>query len=317
MSATLKHGSWQYWPRKRVDKFLPSVNWGALIHSNPGKKGVLGFIVYKVGMKSAYIKDLTLDSLSKDKNITIPVSVLETPPMKIFSVRFYKNNTNVGEILNENIDKELKKVVKLPKTKKKWEEFKKEFNDIKIIAYSQAKKTDIKKTPDMTEIGLGGSLDDKKEFIRSHMDKEIMFSEFTGKNELVDVRGLTKGKGLSGPVKRFGVELRFHKSEKGQRGPGSLGPWHPARVTYHTPIGGQLGMFTRVHYNQKVVDLGKISEKNINPKSGFESYGEIKTDYVLVEGSVQGPCKRQLLVTMPLRKTKKQDKEKYNFIELR
>ena len=34
---------------------------------------------------------------------------------------------------------------------------------------------------------------------------------------IVDVRGLTKGKGTQGPVKRLGLTLRFHKTEKGQR----------------------------------------------------------------------------------------------------
>ena len=312
MADTLRSGSLQIWPRKRAGRFIPSVNWKAI---NSDKK-ILGFIAYKVGMKSAYVKDLTADSISKDKNIVIPVTILEAPPVKIFSVRFYKNNKVISEMMNENLDKELKRVVKLSKKGGKFEDYK-DYDDIRILVYSEAKKTDIKKTPDMAEIALGGSLEDKKKFVVEHLAKEILLSEFVSTNDLIDIRGLTKGKGLSGPVKRFGITLRFHKSEKGQRNHGSLGPWHPRRVTYMVPIAGQLGLFTRIGYNQKVISVGKISEQNINPKAGWTNFGNIKTDYLILRGSVQGPCKRQILLTAGLRKTKYQDKKKFNFIELR
>jgi len=135
--------------------------------------------------------------------------------------------------------------------------------------------------------------------------------------KLIDVRGLTKGKGISGPVKRFGIRLKQKKSEKGQRRPGSIGPWHPAHTTFRAPMAGQLGMFSRVHYNLNIIDLGKISEKNINPKQGWKNYGNIKTEYIILRGSVQGPAKRQLLITPPLRQTKKQLKKNYELIKLR
>jgi len=317
MADTLGSGSLQFWPRKRAEKVFPSVNWKIIISGNQEKKGLLGFITYKVGMKSAYVKDLTADSLTKDKNIIVPVTILEAPPAKILTVRFYKQGKVTGEVFSQNLNKELKKVVKLPKNKtKKFEDYK-DYDDIRILLYSEAKKTNIKHVPDIAEVALGGNLEEKKKFCQDNLDKELNFSDFAQKNDLVDFRGLTKGKGLTGPVKRFGISLRAHKSEKGQRGPGSLGPWHPARVTFYTPISGQMGMFHRPIYNQKVLDYGKITEKNINPSSGWKNYGNIKTDYVVVLGSVHGPQKRQVLLTAPLRRTKKQEKKKFNLIELR
>ena len=134
---------------------------------------------------------------------------------------------------------------------------------------------------------------------------------------LIDVRGLTTGRGLSGPVKRYGIGLKTHKNEKGVRRPGSLGPWHPARVTFRTSQAGQLGMFSRVIYNQKILALGKIHEKDINPPEGFPHYGKIKNDYIIIKGSVQGPDKRQLLLTHPLRPTKKAKKKNFEFLGLR
>ena len=127
---------------------------------------------------------------------------------------------------------------------------------------------------------------------------------------------MTKGKGTQGPVKRFGLKLRFHKSEKGVRGPGSLGPWHPARVTFKAPISGQLGLFSRIDSNLKLLSSGNVSEKDINPNQGFKNYGKIKSSYLIVKGSVSGPPKRQLLITPAFRPSKEQLKRKYEFMEL-
>jgi len=306
-----RKGSLQFWPRKRASKFLPSVNWESI---NPGKN-LKGFIGYKAGMISGYVKDNTPDSMTKGKNIVIPLTILECPPLKIFSVRFYKNGKVAKEILAENLDKRLKKKVKLPKkTIVKINDLKNEgYDNLDVITYSQVNKTNIKKTPDLNEIGLKGNFDEKMNFVKENLNKEISISDVFEKGQLVDLRGLTKGKGLVGPVKRFGITLKQHKSEKGRRRPGSLGPWHPARVTFRAPMAGQLGMFTRVVYNNKIIKIGKSDGKLRNIKN----YGDIKTDYILVRGSVQGPAKRQIMITYPLRGTKKQLKKELELIELR
>ncbi|MEK6875284.1 MAG: 50S ribosomal protein L3 [Nanoarchaeota archaeon] len=306
-----RKGSLQIWPRKRARKFLPRVNWSGI---NSGKN-LKGFICYKAGMSSAYVKDNTPNSMTKDRTKIIPVTILECPPMKILSIRFYKYGKVAKEVLNEGLEKELKRKLKLPKIyKNKLENIKLEdYDDVKVIVYSLVKKTNIKKTPDLSELGLNGRLDDKMNFIKDNLHKEISVTHIFGKGNLVDLRGLTKGKGLQGPVKRFGITLKSHKSEKGVRRPGSLGPWHPARVTFRAPMAGQLGMFSRVIYNNKLVDIGKAEEKF----KGIKNYGDIKTDYVVVYGSVQGPAKRQLLMTSALRETRKQAKKNYEVIELR
>lgn len=302
-------GSLQFWPRKKARKFVPSSNWSAI-----KDKGILGFITYKVGMSSAIVKDNTSTSMTKGKKIAVPVTILEAPAMKILSVRYYKNNLCVGEELAENLDKELIRIIKLPKTKER----KKigDYDDIRIIVYSQAKKTAIKKTPDICEIGIGGTLEEKKKIVDDYKNKEIAVADIF-KNELVDVRGLTKGHGFSGPVKRFGLGLKSHKAEKGRRRPGSLGPWHPHHVIFRVAMAGQLGLFTRVHYNNKIIALGKTSEKNINPPEGWKHFGNIKTDYVIIDGSVQGPAKRQIVLTKPLRRTRHQERKSYELVGLR
>jgi len=306
-----RHGSLQYWPRKRAAKFLPRVNWKVLNSQKPLK----GFIGYKAGMMSAIAKDNTPDSMTKGKEIAMPVTIIECPTMKILSVRFYKYGIVANEILAENIDKELKKKIKLPKKAiKKIDEIKPEtYDDITIIAYSQVKKTNIKKNPDIIEIGLNGNVHEKIKFIKENLGKELSVSDFFQKGQLVDLKGLTKGKGLQGPVKRFGINLKFHKSEKGVRRPGSLGPWHPARVIFRVAMAGQLGLFTRTLYNNRIMDIGKAENKF----KGIKNYGDIKTDYIIVRGSVQGPAKRQLIITAPLRATKTQLKKNFDLLRLR
>lgn len=306
-----RYGSLQFWPRKRAEKLLPSVNW------DPVQKvgeGLLGFITYKVGMATVLVKDSTEHSLTKGKKIYIPVTILETPNMKIFSVRFYNHGVVAKDIV-VTTDKELKKIVRVPK---KIGELTPPaaFDDVRLVVYSLVHQTQVKKTPDMAELAFGGT-DAKKKFetAKSLVGKEITFKEIF-KHALVDVRGITKGKGFEGAVPRFGISLKSHKSEKGVRRPGSLGPWHPARVTFRTPQAGQLGMFTRVHYNTRVIHTGAIAEKDINPGTGFKNYGRVKSSYVLVKGSVHGPPKRQVLLTAAFRPTKDLAKKKYEFQEM-
>ncbi|MCK5149904.1 50S ribosomal protein L3 [Candidatus Pacearchaeota archaeon] len=305
-----RKGSLQFWPRKRASKFLPRVNWNAIDSQKPLK----GFICYKAGMVSAQVKDNTPDSMTKGKKIIVPATILECPPIKIFSIRFYKYKKVTKDILASGLDKELKRKVKLPKKQAEIKFTEEDCEKVSLICYSVVKKTGLKKKPDLFELGLSGTNKEKMDFINQNLNKEISVLDVFEKGQLLDVRGLTKGKGLCGPVKRFGITLKSHKSEKGRRRPGSLGPWHPARVTFMVPQAGQLGMFTRVVYNNKIIDLGNSKDKEFK---NIKNYGNIKTDYIIVRGSVQGSAKRQLIITAPLRETKKQKKKELELVELR
>ncbi|UCD20889.1 MAG: 50S ribosomal protein L3 [archaeon] len=316
-------GSLQIWPRKRASKLLPSVNWIPLEQKHSDKK-LLGFVGYRVGMLRVLARDLTADSLTKNRQIIIPTTVVEVPPIKIISVRFYKKDDkgfNVStEVLAPNLDKELKKKLKVPKKKegKKLDDFEKrleEFDDLRIIIHTVAKKTKKKKTPDFAEIGLGGSIKEKFEFVKANLGKELEFRNFFEKGSLVDVKALTKGKGFVGPVKRFGIGLKDHKSEKGRRRPGSLAPWNPSRVTFRAPQAGQLGMFTRQSYNKKILDFGLGEELHKNVK-GFKGYGNVNTTYLLIRGSVQGSVKRPIIFTYPLRESKKTKKKNFEIVKI-
>jgi len=305
-----RKGSLQFWPRKRADKFLPRVNW----NYTDSSKNLRGFIGYKAGMASAIVKDSTPDSMTKNKKIAVPITIIECPPIKILSIRFYKNGKVLTEIISENLEKELKRKLKIPKKKPKKIEEIKDYDDVRVIIYSLVKKTNLKKTPDLVEVGIAGNIEEKLKFVKENLGKEILISDVFENGQLIDLRGLTTGKGFQGPVKRFGITLMQHKSEKGVRRVGSIGPWHPARVTFRVPMAGQLGMFTRIGYNKKIIKIGKAEE--IAELKSIKNYGDLKTNYVLIYGSVQGPSKRQLILTSPLRITKKQAKKNYEFLEV-
>jgi len=250
-----RRGSLQYWPRKRSKKSLPSVSWTKISSENISNK-LMGFIGYKVGMKSAYVKNSTPDSMTKNKRIVVPVTIIECPPMKIFSVRFYKYGIVANEVLAQNLDKELKRKVKLPKNYSKKIEDIKDYDDIKIIVYSIVKTTGIKKSPDISEIALGGSLDDKINFVKEHLNKEIKVKDIFNKMQLVDIRGITKGKGLEGAVKRFGIGLRSHKAEKTKRGIATLGSWKPKRVEFTVANSGKMGYHQRTEFSKQILKIG-------------------------------------------------------------
>ncbi|MFH1823390.1 MAG: 50S ribosomal protein L3 [archaeon] len=308
-----RSGSLQYWPRKRAQKLLPSVNWDNLQKRNPDKKGLLGFICYKAGMARLYVKDNTPNSLTKGKKIILPISVVECPPMKILSVRLYKRTLDgkkvVKDILGENLDKELKKRIKLPKEKRKFE-LKEEPEELTILVYPIVKKTGKKKKPEILEIGIGGTIQEKVEFVKKNIDKELNFKDYFEPAHSLDIKGVTKGHGFTGPVKRFGISLKSHKSEKGVRRPGSLGPWKPHRVTFRTPLAGQFGFFTRIGYNKKLLGVGE------NLELIFKNYGKVKTSYAMIKGSVHGPAKRALVLTIPARETRRIQKRTYEIIKV-
>jgi len=295
-------GSLQFYPRVRAKRVVPRVNWA------PVKKngvGLMGFVGYKVGMISVFAKDDGADSMTKGKRVVVPATLIECPAMKIYSIRFYKK----GEVSKEFLVDKKFKAGDLDKVEA--------FDDVRVIMGSGVGKTGIgKKKSDLVEVGISGKENEKLAFVKENLEKEISVEQvFDG--GLVDVRGVTKGHGTSGPVKRFGISLKSHKSEKGQRRPGSLAPWHPARVTFRAPQAGQTGYHKRISYNSLILEVGKGGEKDVNRKGGFKNYGVLKNDYLILKGSVPGPAKRGIVVTAALRPTKYAAKQKLEVLEIR
>ncbi len=69
---------------------------------------------------------------------------------------------------------------------------------------------------------------------------------------MVDVIGVTRGKGVAGVIKRYGVKHLQKKTHRGYRRIGCIGSWHPARVRFTVGRTGQLGYHHRTELNKKV-----------------------------------------------------------------
>jgi len=141
--------------------------------------------------------------------------------------------------------------------------------------------------------------------------------QYSLKNEMIDVLGVTKGKGFEGVIQRWGVARLPRKTHRGLRKVACVGAWHPARIRWSVPRHGQKGYFHRTELNKKVYRVGKalhntegkieqngstahdLTVKTINPLGGFPHYGEVNEDFIMVKGCVVGPKKRILM----LRKT--------------
>ncbi|MBD3263267.1 50S ribosomal protein L3 [Candidatus Woesearchaeota archaeon] len=305
-----RRGSLQYWPRKRAKRIYPRIrNW-------PHKKDtkLLGFAGYKAGMTSVIFVDNRPKSSTKGEEIKKPVTIIEVPPLKAIAIKLYGKSYNglkiLGEVWAEKLDKEIARKLTLPKKRKttlaNLKEKLSDAEEIRVLACTQPKLTGFgKKKPEIMEFAIGG--EDVKaqfEYASSILSKEILVSDVFKEGELLDIHAITIGKGFQGVIKRFGIRLQSHKAEKGRRKLATLGPWTPKHVPWWTPQAEQMGFRTRTEYNKQLLKIGKSKETPITPKSGLSHYGKVKSQYVLVAGSVPGPKKRLIRFTHAMRPKK-------------
>jgi large subunit ribosomal protein L3 len=158
------------------------------------------------------------------------------------------------------------------------------------------------KKPVVLEVGVsGGDVKAQADFVMGLLGKKVKFTDTFKAGMYVDVLGITKGKGYEGPVTRFGVKRKQHKSRKSVRAVGVIGPWHPAAVMYTIARAGQMGFHQRTETGKRILVVGNASANPVTPPGGFEHYGNVNGDYALVRGSVPGPASRFVMVRMRVR----------------
>ncbi|ABO93677.1 Ribosomal protein L3, component of cytosolic 80S ribosome and 60S large subunit [Ostreococcus lucimarinus CCE9901] len=222
--------------------------------------------------------------------------------------RFYKNwfkskkkafTKYTKNYTNGSIDKDL-------------DELKKSCDVIRVIAHTQVRKVSglKQKKAHIMEIQVnGGDVAAKVDFGYALFEKAVPVDTVFQQDEMIDLIGVTKGKGYEGVVTRWGVTRLPRKTHRGLRKVGCIGAWHPSRVSYTVARAGQHGYHHRTEINKKVYKIGKAgqdsfgastfhdpTEKEITPMGGFAHYGIVKHDYVMIKGGVVGPRKR--LITM-------------------
>ncbi len=291
-----RRGSMGYSPRKRARAETPHIkSWP----EGRDKPKIQGFLGYKAGMTHAFVVDYRPTSTTSGREVVMPVSVVETPPIKIAAVRAYKKIIHglqtTGEIWADKLDSELSKRLPLAKNKKKknWD-FTKDADEIRVLVYTQPKLvTGIpKKTPEIREMRIsGGSIEDQIKYAKEILGKELKINDTLAEGDMLDILAVTKGKGFQGVVKRWGVKLLTHKNSKHRRMIGTAGSWHPNWVQATVPQAGQMGYHQRTEYNKRVLKIGDNGE-DITPAGGFPHYGVVRNSYILLHGSIPGPVKR-------------------------
>ncbi len=275
-----RRGSLQFVPRKRARRLIPR------IRTWPPYKGVLGFIGYKVGMLTALVKVEDKNHPFYGQEIAIAATAVEVPPIFPKEIRVYQRTPYGFRIVTQSSDpRKLKEI---------------EPDRISLLFETNPKAAGLpKKHPEVVEIGFGGSLDEAIEVLEKFQETGLPVTEFLKDHRFIDVIAVTKGKGLAGVVKRYGVALLSHKAEKSRRKVGTLGPWTPKRVRWTVPMPGQLGFHVRTEYNKEILYAGE--GKEFNPASGWHRYGIIRSDVVIVRGSIPGPVKRPIRLRLPVR----------------
>jgi large subunit ribosomal protein L3 len=268
-------------------------------------------------MTHVVLIDDTKNSPTEGSEISVPVTILETPSIAVAAIRAYTTDSEGTKIASEawasDLDVTLGRRIPVPKKYDSQAALEKistmidegAVEDLRLVTYTLPKvlKGIPKKVPDVMETGISGSdVKSKFEYARSVLGTQVKVSDVFNNGGLVDVAAITTGHGTQGPVKRWGINLAKNKhSRQGSlRQVGTLGPWRPAHVSWRVPQMGQMGYHQRTEYNKRIL---KISEDaaEINPDGGFTNYGLVSGDYVLIKGSVPGPSKRLIRLREPTR----------------
>lgn len=295
-----RRGSLAYLPRGRAGALVARIRTWPEVKGSPT---LLGFAGYKAGMTHVYMVDNNPRSPNYGKEIVCPTTVVDTPPMVVCALRTYVETPDGLQTFTEawmkNPPAELKRVLTLPekfdeeKAVNKIEQNLDRIREFRVILCTQPRLAGVSaKEPEVMEVQIGGgAVQQQFEYAKSLLGNLVKISDVFKEGQSVDVLSITKGKGIAGPVKRWGVHILSHKSRKTKRGIGTLGPWHPAHLRYTIPRAGQMGLAQRTEYNKQVLKIGS-KETGITPKGGFIRYGVVDGDFIMLRGSVPGPAKR-------------------------
>jgi len=276
---------------------------------------IIGFIGYKAGMTHAVMTVGNVDSPFAGQETVVPVTIVDTPPIRPFSIRGYEASVYglklTTEVLAGTMSEDLKKTMPVPKeydheTKlKEFEEKLDSFAEIRMLIHTQPRLAGIaKKKPDVMEYKVGAaSVQEAFEYAKSVLGTDVRVADILSEGILIDSIAVTKGHGFQGPVRRWGIRILQHKSRKTKRGVGCIGPWTPSNIRYSVPRPGQTGFHTRTSFNNKIVKMGERGEE-ITPSGGFVNYGVIRGDYIMLHGSIPGAVKRPVRIRFAIRPKK-------------
>jgi len=304
-----RRGSLAYLPKGRAQSME------ARIRSWPKQTFEEPKLLAHAGFKAGCIQIVSIDDREKTPNFGKQLvslgTVIVTPPMLIIGMRGYTKNHNGQhadfDVFAKDLPKEISRILKNT-----------EGNNLESIQNSIGKIHDLfavvaiiprhsnleQKKPYVFEIAVqGGTIEKQFTFLKELLGKEIKIDQVFESGVTVDTAAITKGKGWEGPITRWGVKKKQHKSRKSVREVGSLGPISPQYVMYTVPRAGQRGFHQRTEYDKRIMILSN-TEKNefkINPAGGFKHFGFVNGDYIVLKGSVPGTYRRLIKLRSQIR----------------
>jgi large subunit ribosomal protein L3e len=233
--------------------------------------------------------------------------------------RFYKNwyrskkkafdryAARVADSANKDMERQLERI-------------KKHAQVIRVLAHTQIKLVKLRqKKAHLMEIQVnGGNVSQKVDYAKSLFEQKVPVASVFSQNDMIDILGVTRGKGYAGVISRWGVARLPRKTHRGLRKVACIGAWHPSRVGFTVSRAGQNGYHHRTEINKKVYRIGAaakvegkplnanattasdLTHKAITPLGGFPHYGEVNEDFLMIKGGVIGPKKRVLTLRKSL-----------------
>jgi large subunit ribosomal protein L3e len=269
------------------------------------------------------------------KEVVEQVTILETPPMIAVGLvgyidtpqglrslstvwaqhlgeevrrRFYKNWYSAKKMAFTQYAKKYRTKRKTQTIDKDLDRIRRRCTVVRLLVHTQIRKLHLRqKKAHLMEIQInGGNIADKVQFGLGLFEKPIPVTSVFEENEMIDIIGITKGKGFEGVTTRWGTSRLPRKTHKGLRKVACIGAWHPSRVQWSVPRAGQNGYHHRTEVNKKIYRVGNgadknsgstavdLTEKTITPLGGFPHYGIINEDFLMIKGATAGVKKRVL-----------------------
>ena len=309
-----RRGSLAYLPRGRAKSMEARIRAWPKIDSDEPK------LLAHAGFKAGCVQIVNIDDREKTPNYGKQLvslgTVIVTPPILIVGIRGYSKNQNGKhaefDMYANNLPKNISALFKSKNKESLLEHSEVALKKIKeiyaVIAVIPRNAGMSQKKPYVFEVSVKGG-DIKKQFayVKELLGKEVKIDQVFEAGITIDAAAITKGKGWEGPITRWGVKKKQHKSRKSVREVGSLGPISPQYVMYTVPRAGQRGLHQRIEYDKKimVMDNTENIKYEINPKGGFKHFGNVNGDFVIVRGSVPGTYNRLIKLRSQVRNAPK------------
>ncbi|KAL0602321.1 60S ribosomal protein L3 [Plecturocebus cupreus] len=282
----------------------------------PGWSQSLDLVIHPLSLPKCW--DYRRSKVNK-KEAVEAVTILEMPLMVVVGIVDYVETprglwtfkTNFTEHFSKECKRYFYKNWHKSKRKtfmkyyKKWQDedgkkqLEKDFSSVKyrqvihIIAHTQMRLLPLcqKKAHLMETQVDGGTMAEKLDWARERLEQRVPVNQVFGQDEMIDVIGMTNGKGYKRVTSCWHTKKLPHKTHRSLSKVACTGAWHPAHVAFSVAHPGQKGYNHRTEINKKICKIiqgylikdGKLiknnastnydlSDKSSNPLGGFVHY---------------------------------------------